>query len=36
VLGWAASGLYAFVAAGVVAYAVLLAISTTRPAWHVN
>ena len=36
VLGWAASGLYAFVAAGVVAYAVLLAVSTTRPAWHVN
>ncbi|GEP58143.1 MATE family efflux transporter [Reyranella soli] len=35
VLGWAAPGLYACVAAGVVAYALLLAVSTTRRAWHV-
>jgi hypothetical protein len=34
VLGWAAPGLYACVAAGVVAYAVLLSFSTTRRAWH--
>jgi Na+-driven multidrug efflux pump len=33
VLGWAGPGLYACVAAGVVAYAVLLAVSTTRRAW---
>jgi len=35
VWGWAAPGLYACVAAGVVAYALLLAVSTTRRAWHV-
>ncbi len=33
VLGWSAPGLFACVAAGVVAYAVLLALSTTRRAW---
>jgi hypothetical protein len=32
--GWGALGLYAYVAVGIIAYAVLLAISTTRRAWH--
>jgi len=32
--GWGVSGLYACVAAGIVAYAILLAVSTTRRAWH--
>jgi putative MATE family efflux protein len=31
--GWGVSGLYAFVAAGIVAFALLLAFSTTRRAW---
>jgi len=34
-LGWSAPGLYACVAAGMVAYSLLLALSTTRRAWHV-
>ncbi len=34
-LGWTAPGLYACVAAGMLAYSILLAISTTRRAWHV-
>lgn len=34
-LGWTASGLYGCVAAGIVTYCILLAISTTRRAWHV-
>jgi putative MATE family efflux protein len=34
-LGWTASGLYACVAAGIVTYCLLLAVSTTRRAWHV-
>ena len=33
VFGWGVSGLYACVAAGIMAYAILLAISTTRRAW---
>ncbi|MFO1079535.1 MAG: MATE family efflux transporter [Reyranellaceae bacterium] len=32
-LGWGVSGLYAFVAAGIVSFALLLAFSTTRRAW---
>jgi putative MATE family efflux protein len=34
-LGWTAPGLYACVAAGMLAYSILLAFSTTRRAWHV-
>jgi putative MATE family efflux protein len=34
-LGWTASGLYACVAAGIVAYCLVLTFSTTRRAWHV-
>lgn len=34
-LGWTAPGLYACVAAGMLAYSILLALSTTRRAWHV-
>jgi putative MATE family efflux protein len=32
-LGWGVSGLYAFVASGIVAFSLLLAFSTTRRAW---
>ena len=32
-LGWGVSGLYACVAAGIVAFSLLLAFSTTRRAW---
>ena len=31
--GWGVSGLYAFVAAGIVAFSLVLAFSTTRRAW---
>jgi hypothetical protein len=31
--GWGVSGLYASVATGIVAFALLLAFSTTRRAW---
>ena len=34
VLGWGVQGLYAFVAAGIVSFAGVLAFSTTRPAWR--
>ena len=34
VFGWGAPGLYACVAAGIIAYAVLLAVSMTQRAWH--
>ncbi len=34
VLGWGAAGIYGCVAAGIVAYSVLLAVSTTRRAWR--
>lgn len=31
--GWGASGIYSFVALGIVCFAAVLAFSTTRPAW---
>lgn len=34
VLGWGVNGLFAFVAAGIVSFAAVLAFSTTRPAWR--
>lgn len=34
VLGWGVQGLFAFVAAGIVSFAAVLAFSTTRPAWR--
>ena len=33
-LGWGVQGLFAFVALGIVAFASVLAFSTTRPAWR--
>lgn len=34
VLGWGVTGLYAFVALGIVSFSAVLAFSTTRPAWR--
>ncbi|MBV8394400.1 MAG: hypothetical protein JOY81_14580, partial [Alphaproteobacteria bacterium] len=34
VLGWGTTGLFSFVALGIVTFAALLAFSTTRPAWR--
>ena len=34
VMGWGVQGLFAFVALGIVSFALVLAFSTTRPAWR--
>ena len=33
-VGWGAPGIYGCVAAGILIYSLLLAVSTTRPAWR--